>query len=68
MNPRYLQLLDAIVTYRGENGYSPKLRELIEMTDFTSTSMVGYGLRQLRKHGLIDFVDGESRTITLKED
>lgn len=68
MKRRYLRLLDAIVAYREEHGYSPKIRELIEMTDFTSTSVVSYGLRQLRKHRLIDFVDGESRTITLKEE
>ena len=67
VNPRHMRLLDAIVAYRNKHGFSPKIRELIEMTDYTSTSMVSYALRQLRKHGLIDFIDGESRTITFKE-
>ena len=68
MNPRHMRLYSAIVAYRSEHGYSPKLRELIEMTDYTSTSMVSYGLQCLREAGWIDYVDGESRTITLKEE
>ncbi len=65
MNPRHARLFSAIVAYRSEKGYSPKIRELIELTDYTSTSMVSYGLQQLRAAGWIDYVDGESRTVTI---
>ena len=68
MNPRHMRLYSAIVAYRSEKGYSPKIRELIEMTDYTSTSTVSYGLSQLRKAGWIDYVDGESRTVTIQEE
>ncbi len=67
MNPRHQRLFSAIVAYRSEHGYSPKIRELIEMTDYTSTSMVSYGLSVLRAAGWIDYVDGESRTITVPD-
>ncbi len=66
MKPRHQRLINAIVVFRANNGYSPTIREIIDMTDYTSTSMVGSALRQLREDGLIDYVDLKSRTITLE--
>ncbi len=68
MNPRHARLFSAIVAYRSEHGYSPIIRELIELTDYTSTSMVSYVLQRLRAAGWIDYVDGESRTVTILSD
>ena len=65
MNPRHQRLFCAILKYRSEHGYSPKIRELVAMTDYTSTSLVSYGLSRLRAAGWIDYVDGESRTVTI---
>ena len=67
MNPRHARLFSAIVAYRSDKGYAPTIRKLIELTDYTSTSMVSYALQRLRAAGWIDYVDGESRTITLEE-
>ncbi len=66
MEPRHQRLINAIVVFRANNGYSPTIREIIDMAEYTSTSMVGSALRQLREDGLIDYVDFKSRTITLE--
>jgi predicted MarR family transcription regulator len=48
------QVLDAIVAFKREhNGNSPSLRELIEATDLTSTSIVSYYLDKLEAAGKI---------------
>ncbi len=67
MNPRHQRLYRAIVAHISDKGYAPTIRELIAMTDYTSTSMVSYGLSVLRAAGWIDYVDGESRTITVPD-
>lgn len=65
MNPRHMKVFEAICDFKCKHGYSPTIRELVEITDYTSTSLVSYALKTLRVKGYIDYVDGKSRTITL---
>ena len=62
------KILQAIKQYTADHGYPPTTRELLEMTGLKSTQSIHRYLHQLRDDGLIDFVDGQGRTIVVKED
>ena len=62
------QLLKAIRLHWKAKGFSPSVRDLVEMTTYRSTGAVNYALRRLREDGAIDFVDNVARSITLKEE
>jgi len=52
-------LLDSIITYKHANdGIAPSIRDLVHMTDYTSTSVVAYNLRCLEADGLIEIGAG----------
>lgn len=48
-------------------GYSPSIRELCELYGVNSPATMLFHLRNLRKLGKINFQDGKSRTIKVKE-
>ena len=48
-------------------GYSPSIRELCELYGLNSPATMLYHLRNLRDLGVIDFQDGKTRTIRVKE-
>ena len=47
--------------------YSPSIRDLCELYGVKSPATMLFHLRNLRKLGKIDFEDGKSRTIVVKE-
>lgn len=47
------QVLRAIASYSAIHGYSPSIRELVKMTDLSSTSTVNYHLRKLTNEGML---------------
>lgn len=52
---RQMALFNAIVEFKKANdGNSPSSRDLIRVTDYTSTSVLQYNLRQLEAAGLIE--------------
>lgn len=51
--PRRLGVLDAIRQFMSKHGYSPSMRDLMEMTGISSLSAVKYYLDQLEGDGLI---------------
>lgn len=59
-------VLDCIIQFIQEHGYSPSIREICEMTGIKSTSSVHYRLQKLKLLGAIDMVENENRTISVK--
>lgn len=63
-NPRQRALYDAIVDFkRANDGNSPSARDLLAVTDITSSSVLAYNLKQLERAGLIDIDRGVARSI-----
>jgi repressor LexA len=64
LTPTRQALLDAIVEYKEEHdGVAPTMRELMALTDMSSTSVVSYHLGQLERRGFISRRDGLPRSI-----
>ena len=59
------QILDYIVEHIQTYGYPPTTREIGEMVHLSSTSSVNSHLQRMRDEGMIDFLDGQPRTITV---
>lgn len=59
------ELFKIIETFIGDHGYSPSLRELRVLGEYSSTSMVKWALERLKKAGAISFVAGAARTIVV---
>lgn len=57
------QIYDAIVSYIDDHDLPPTLRELMDMTGIKSLATARDWLHRLRDDGLIDFRDGQPRTI-----
>ena len=67
LSPRFRAVLDYVLTYHGEHGYAPSVREIIHATDYQSTSSVAYALRQIAQAGYIRIGDpGQSRAIDVR--
>lgn len=60
------ELLNIIIDYIQENNYPPTTRELCSLSDIKSNATIHYRLLRMRDKGLIDFVDYEPRTISVK--
>ena len=60
---RVLQYIKEFMLCRG---YSPSVREIMNGAELKSTSSVNYHMMNLRDKGLIDFIDSQPRTITVK--
>lgn len=65
MKVEHESMLDFIVKYIKEKGYSPTTREICRGTGYQSTSSVNIHLKAMRDVGLINYVDGSPRTITV---
>lgn len=59
------RLYDAIVAYYREHGFSPSFGDLMAATGISTTSLVAYNLRLLRRQGRITFSWGMARSIRL---
>lgn len=58
-------VLVALEEWQRTHPYAPSHRDLMAMTGVTTSSVIAYQARILRDRGLVNFVDGESRTIHL---
>lgn len=67
MTERQEQILDAIHDFAQAHGYQPTVRDLMPMVGLDSTSTVHQHLANLRRMGLVDWVDGQVRTLHLVE-
>ena len=59
------KVMQAIVVFSQENGYSPTVRELSQMTGLASTSSVHAHLKTLAREGRITFEPTKPRTIAV---
>lgn len=62
---RQYDVLEAIRAYKSANGFSPSIRDLMDKTGITSTSVVDYYLTLLENEKLIRRTYGVSRSIEL---
>jgi repressor LexA len=60
---KQLKVRVAVEKHIARNGYSPSIRELCVQTRIKSTNGVKCHLDALRRKGLVDWVDGKTRTI-----
>lgn len=67
MNDNQERLYIIIKEFIEQFKYSPSIRELCELYGVNSPATMLYHLRNLRRLGAIDFIDGKSRTIVVKE-
>ena len=59
-------ILDAVILFFENHGYSPTIREICDMTGLTSTSSVHYHISRLVAEGKLNIGDYKSsRTITV---
>lgn len=60
------KVLDAVILFFKNHGYSPTIREICDMTGLTSTSTVHYHISKLVAEGKLNIGDYKSsRTITV---
>lgn len=67
-NAQMVRVLMFIQEFERTRHYSPSVREIADGVGISSTSVVVRHLRMLRTAGVLTFVDGESRTIVLREE
>ncbi len=68
LSKRQLNLLECVESFHAEWGYAASIRELMMMTEITSTSVVDYNLKALERLGLITRQSGISRSTVLTDD
>ena len=66
LTEREAAVLTALIEYIETNQYPPSVREVISITDVTSTSMINYYYDSLIKKGYIEKVNNRSRAIRIK--
>jgi repressor LexA len=59
------RILSFVWTWQQEHAYCPSVREILAGTGISSTSVVMYNLKKLRAAGLVEFTDGDSRTVRI---
>lgn len=65
LSKRQFALLAAIDRFHSAHGYPATNRDLIEITDITTTSIVASNRATLERHGLVTFTRGISRSTVL---
>ena len=65
MKDKHKKLMRYITRYVQQNGYPPSTREIAEGTGYKSTASVHVYLKEMREAGLINYVDGCPRTISI---
>ncbi len=65
LGDRHRKILQVLENFQQANGYPPTIREIGELTDIKSTSLVNYYLNQLQEAGYIAREDRLSRGIRL---
>ena len=65
MKNTHKKILDYIIRYMQEYQYPPTVREIAEGIGYASTSTIFNHMMDMRKAGLINYVDSSPRTITV---
>ena len=60
-------VLQAIKAFWAEKGYSPSIRDIMETTSITSTSVARYHIIKLERAGLVKRTPGVARSYVLVE-
>lgn len=66
LTEREKEVLEFIVQYRKEKGYSPSMREIAHGCYIGSLNGVSYFVNQLVMKKAIDYVPRQARSITIK--
>jgi len=66
LTEREKEVLDFIVEYRKEKGYSPSMREIAQGCYIGSLNGVSYFVNQLVIKKAIEYVPRQARSITIK--
>jgi repressor LexA len=64
---KQIEILHCIDNFIKENGYSPSIRDLCNLSGRTSPATIHMYIRCLREKGYIDYVDGLARSIVIKK-
>lgn len=67
MTLREKETLIFLIDYREKHGFSPTIKEICAGINTKSTCHVKIMLEHLKRDGMIDYLEGQSRTITIKE-
>lgn len=67
LSDRQRRMLDFILSFSGESGYPPSIREIGRAVDISSTSVVNYNLNRLVEEGYLDRDQNVSRGIRLTD-
>jgi len=59
------RIIESINLYTRKNGYPPTTRDIADFVGLKSTANVHARLHKMREKGLINFVDGQPRTVTV---
>lgn len=65
--PRTQAVLEAIQTYISEHGISPTIRDIQEICDISSTSVVTYHINLLKEQGKLTSSFGKSRSFVVQK-
>ncbi len=57
------KILDEIIRYMMRNGFPPSNREIGDFVGLKSTSSINYHLNIMGERGIIDYSEGQPRTI-----
>jgi len=69
LSDRQREILTFVRRFVDEHRFCPALREIVEGTSYTSTSVVHHNLATLKREGYVDYVPGKIRTVhVLQED
>ena len=66
LTEREKSVLVVLIEYIKKNQYPPSFRDVISLTDISTTSMIHYYYGNLEKKGYIKKADNKSRAIRLK--
>ena len=68
LTPKQQQIYDYIVSFTGEHGYPPSVREIGEYVGLKSPSTVHFHLKGLQSAGLITQAAGKTRAISIADE
>ena len=64
---KQIEMLHCINDFIKDNGYSPSIRDLCNLSGRTSPATIHMYIRTLRTKGYIDYIDGIARSIVVKK-
>lgn len=65
LTPKQEEIFNIIKDFINENGYSPTIREICDLSSRNSTSTISDYLMILKEKGYITYKNGKSRTIKI---